>query len=163
MEKILTKEYLHEIFEYKDGILYWKLKSRRNLIQGNIAGRFRTDGYIAIGINRKIYKAHRLIFMMHHGFFPKFIDHINNIKHDNRIENLRESTHSENCLNRKLRSDNVSNSKGVSWVEANKAWRVRVSDHGVRKFLGYYKDFEVANLVATEARKKYHKEFANHG
>jgi hypothetical protein len=161
--KKLTKDYLLEIFDYKDGNFYWKLKSHRSLIQGKEAGNFRTDGYRAIGINKKIYKAHRLIFMMFNGYMPLEIDHINGDKGDNRIENLREVTHNQNSLNRKLRIDNVSKCKGVRWVQANKAYMVRVTIKGKRKFLGYFKDFDLADLVATEARDLHHGKYANYG
>jgi len=163
LESTLTQEMLHEAFEYKDGNIYWKLKTFRTRVQGKIAGQRRPDGYMAVGLNGKIYKVHRIIFMMHHGHFPQTIDHINGIKDDNRIENLRAATFSENCLNRGLRPDSQAQIKGVRWSALNKAWMVRVTVNKVRKFFGYYKDKELAELVAVEARDKYHKQFANHG
>ena len=136
--KKLTKDYLQEIFNYKDGNLYWKLESNRSLIKGSKAGNIRTDGYVAIGLNKKVYKAHRLIFLMFNGYMPLEIDHINGDKGDNRIENLREVTHSQNSMNRKLRIDNTSKSKGVNWSKTNKSWVVRVGINGTRKFIGYF-------------------------
>jgi hypothetical protein len=161
--KKLTKEYLNEIFKYKDGSLYWKINRTSNTKAGDKAGYIRPDGYVVVGFLGAIYKEHRLIFMMHYGYFPKETDHINNDKSDNRIENLREVTHQQNSLNRKLRSDNTSKYTGVNWSKTNKSWIVRVTFNGVRKFLGYYHDLELANLVSIEARNKYHKEFVNHG
>lgn len=161
--KKLTKDYLQEIFEYKDGNLYWKLPNKRTLIQGKKAGSIRKDGYVCIGVNKKIYKAHRLIFMMFNGYMPLEVDHINGDKNDNRIENLREVNHSQNSMNRKLRIDNTSESKGVNWSKTNKSWVVRVAINGIRKFIGYFKDFELADLVSKEARELHHGKYANHG
>ena len=162
-ESTLTKDFLHEAFEYKDGNIYWKLRTFRTRVKGKVAGQRRPDGYMAVGINGKIYKVHRIIFMMHHGCFPQTVDHINGIKDDNRIENLRAATFSENCLNRGLRPDNAAQIKGVRWVQSSKRWRVRVTVNKKRRFLGDFKDVELAELVAIEARDKYHKQFANHG
>jgi hypothetical protein len=159
--KKLTRDYLLDLFQYKDGNLYWKNHKYRAL-NSKQAGYTRTDGYVSVGINKKIYKAHRVIFMMFHSYMPLEIDHINGNKNDNRIENLREVNHSQNCLNRKLRSDNVIKCKGVRWVQANKAYMVRVTINGKRKFLGYFKDFDLADLVASEARDLYYGKYANH-
>jgi len=163
LEPQLTQEFLHEAFEYKDGNIHWKLRTFRTRVKGKIAGQQRTDGYVAVGINGKIYKVHRIIFMMHHGYFPQTVDHINGIKYDNRIENLRAATISENCLNRGLRSDNVAHVKGVKWMSDTRKWRVRVTANKKRLLIGDFKDLELAELVAIEARNKYHKQFANHG
>ena len=160
---MISKQYLDEIFDYKDGELYWKVANSPIVKVGEKAGHNKIDGYITIGVNKKVYKAHRLIFMFHHGYFPIEIDHINGIKNDNRIENLREVTHIQNSMNRKIRSDNLSKCKGVTWNTNNKAWAVRISINKKRKLIGYFKDLELADLVSNEARNKYHKEFANNG
>lgn len=163
LESTLTQEFLNEIFEHKQGGIYWKTKTHKTIVIGKKAGRRRPDGYMAVGIGGKIYKVHRIIFMMHHGYFPQTVDHINGIKDDNRIENLRAATFSENCLNRGLRPDNEAKAKGIRWCKNSKAWMVRVTVNKIRMFFGYHKDFELAELVAIEARDKYHKKFANHG
>ena len=154
----LTKEYLHQVFEYKDGNLYWKVK-RQKISIGNKAGW--TDPknpYIRITVNRKQYSAHRLIFLMFHGYLPKYIDHINLIKNDNRIENLRESTCSENGYNTKPKNP----IKNVGWYKKIGKWQVQLKINGKCKHFGYFEDLELAELVAHEARDKYHGKFARH-
>jgi hypothetical protein len=159
VKKELTKDYLHTLFEYKDGNLFWKIK-RKTVNSGEQAGRVANTGYIHIGVDRSIYAAHRLIFMMFYGYFPKEIDHINGNKADNRIENLREVTKSQNGLNRKLPSHNTSGIKGVVWHKNNKNWMVQLAVNGKNKYFGSFKDLELAELVAIEARDKYHGVYA---
>lgn len=158
MKKELTKDYLHTLFDYKDGFLCWKIK-RKTVNVGDKAGRVARTGYVHIGIDRYIYSAHRLIFMMFHGYFPKTIDHINGNKSDNRIENLREVTLSQNQMNRKF-GKNSSGVKGVVWHKLNKSWMVQLIIDGKNRYLGSFKDLELAELVVIEARDKYHGKYA---
>lgn len=94
---------MKDLFEYKNGELYWKV-SRGRQKAGSLAGATITDGYKQVSINKKRYLVHRIIFQMFYGYMPEFpleIDHINRIRHDNRIENLRVLTHKENMQHRK--------------------------------------------------------------
>ncbi|MDA6380520.1 HNH endonuclease signature motif containing protein [Escherichia coli] len=71
-----------------------------------------------IMINGKAYPAHRLAWLIVYGTMPDgFIDHINRVRTDNRISNLRLVTHSENMQNRKIQKNNKSGYRGVSWDE----------------------------------------------
>lgn len=159
----ITQELLHKLFEYKNGILFWKIRPANNIHIGAKAGSLHHTGYYQVRINWKFYRTHRLIFLFHHGYLPKFIDHINGIKHDNRIENLRVASPSQNCHNRRVNKNNTSGVKGVTWHKRDKKWYVRVGILGNLKSFGYYDDLELAELVAIEARNKYHGDFANHG
>jgi hypothetical protein len=107
-----------------------------------------------------VYTLHRLIFIYHHGYAPKIIDHINNDRSDNRIENLREATQQQNCLNRKLHKNNTSGVKNVRWDKKCQKWVVELSINRKRRFFGWHEDLEFAELVALEARDKYHGVFA---
>lgn len=163
----LSKELLESLFEYKDGGLYWKqCKGFRNRHIGQKAGYIatRADGYKCwvIRIKNKQLLEHRIIFMLHHGYMPKEIDHINNNSLNNKIENLREASTTENQQNATVRTDNTSGIKGVSWDKRNKKWKVQAKVNGKPKYFGLYADIELADLVAQEARNKYHGEFARH-
>lgn len=160
----ITQKQLQEIFTYKDGCLYWKtIHSNKNISQiGKMAGHTRKSKYVAIKVNGEIYLAHRLIYLYHFGYFPVVLDHIDGNPSNNHIENLREATHAQNLLNAKLRSDSSSGSKNVSWHKRRNKWYVQMQVYGKAKSFGYYEDIELAELVATMAREKYHGVFANH-
>ena len=158
----ITKEILNFLFNYKNGELYWNFSLSCKSPKGTIAGSVKKDNYRRIGINKKVYLAHRLIFMMFHGYFPKFVDHIDGNKLNNCIENLREVTHSQNMKNQKISISNTSGYKNVSWNKKQKKWRVALKINYKDKEIGYFKDIELADLVAQEARDKYHGKFARH-
>ena len=155
----LTQEYLHSLFYYKDGNLYSKINRYKTTIRKNdLIKCYLKSGYLRTCINYKSYRIHRLIFMMHHGYLPKQIDHINGIKDDNRIENLRAATQSQNLFNRTLTKSNTSGVKNVTF-EQNK-YRVRLRINKKLINIGTFDNLELAELVAIEARDKYHGEFA---
>jgi hypothetical protein len=162
----LTVDLLKHLFDYdkETGNLIWK-KTRANgkVKKGDIAGTIDSKGYIRLDVNYKKYKAHRLVFLMHKGYLPKTIDHINGNPSDNRIENLRAATTSQNQYNRKLSSNNTSGFKGVSWDKTQKIWKGYIYLDGQRIHLGVYKTPEEANEVVRKAREELHGEFANHG
>lgn len=155
--QILTQEYLHTLFDYKDGNLYWK-KARSKINVGEKTGSLNINGYLTTKIDQKDYRTHRLIFMWHYGYFPVQVDHINNIKTDNRIENLRPAKNGQNMQNKKIQKNNTSGFKGV-YKHQNK-WRVRLMIDGKSKSFGLYNDIDYAKFVANAMRHKYHKEFA---
>jgi len=94
---------------------------------------------------------------------PEYVDHINNNRCDNRWSNLRGVDRAGNAMNALMRKDNKSGVKGVSWKKKNSKWVVQASINGRVRHIGLFDDLELAELVAIEAREKYHGEFANHG
>lgn len=157
----ITPLKLHELFEYKDGNLYRKI-NRKAYKAGSKAGSIDRYGYTSIRIEGKNYLAHRLIYLMHHGNMPKFIDHIDGDKTNNKIENLRPCELVQNSWNAKISVKNTSGVKNVMWHKRDCKWQVTVSIGGRQKHFGYYDDLDLAELVAIEARNKYHKQFARH-
>jgi hypothetical protein len=153
---------LHELFEYRDGKLYWKI-SRGRTKAGKEAGRSKKLGYREIRVYGKLYLTHRLIFNMFNGYEPKVVDHIDGNPANNKIENLRAATCSQNLQNSKTYISNSSGIKGVGWSKKGRKWQVKIQVKNKEIWLGYYDDLELAGLVAEEARNKYHGEFANHG
>lgn len=159
---MITQEQIKELFDYRDGSLYWKI-SCGNVKAGKIAGSLHHTGYVYIFINKQQHPAHRLIFIYHHGYVPKVIDHINRIKSDNEISNLRECTLSQNNQNSILPKDNKSGIKGVCWKIKNKCWVVNIGVDKKQIHIGCFQHIEDAEIAIIEARKKYHGEFANNG
>ena len=159
---LLTQELVHSLFEYKDGQLFRKVAPRGFKV-GQKVGCVGSNGYIMTKVKNRTIAVHRLVFLMQHGYLPENIDHINGNRSDNRIENLRPCTKTENAQNQKLRSSNTSGIKGVRWYKAHKTWQVSLRVSGKETHFGYYKDIELAELVAIEARDKYHGKFANYG
>jgi hypothetical protein len=153
---------INRLFEYRDGYLFWRVKPRNQKLNGNKAGRPGAKGYIQIGVAGKNHYAHRLIFALHNGYTPKCVDHINGIVDDNRIENLRDATLSQNLYNAKTPKNNKSGIKGVHWSVAAKKWQVQISVNKKAAYFGCYEDLELAELVAIEARTKYHGVYAKH-
>lgn len=160
---MITQSRIKELFDYREGKLYWKIQKGPRAKIGVEAGRVRTDGYRQVNIDNKRYSIHRLVFLLHHGYLPAYIDHIDTDKLNNHIENLRAATSSQNNLNCARRKDNASGVKNVSWHKSTGKWQAQVAVNGMRKYLGLYDDLASAERVVVEARNKYHKEFANHG
>jgi hypothetical protein len=159
-------ERLHELFEYKDGELYWKVKPSKHSRTSKVfakAGHLKPNKYTTIGIDGKMYPLHRVVYKMFNGDFDGFIDHIDGNPSNNKIENLRVATPAQNQSNAKLRKDNTSGCKGVSFDKSKNKWKVRLQVNNKPILLGNFEDFEFAELVMLEARQKFHKEFANHG
>jgi hypothetical protein len=160
----LQQRYL-ELFDYADGKLYWREDRGSKKCKGNVAGTLNNNGYIRVRI-RELGNStcvHQVVFCMHHGYIPDCIDHINGMKDDNRIENLRAVTKQQNSYNGKIRTHNTSGFKNVSWNKRLEKWGVSITVNYKRKFVGLFEDLELAQLVAMEARNKYHGVYANHG
>lgn len=118
----LSQGELHRLFEHRDGQLFWKIK-RKSVSPGDLAGGPTTNGYWRIKINGRSYKRSRLIWMYVYGVdsYPRFLDHINRDRSDDRVENLRLVTNGENQRNR---SWGASRSRYV-YRDGNR-WRARV-------------------------------------
>jgi len=158
-KKAIDQDYVLSAFDYQDGQLIRKI-GRINEI-GSIAGCVhKGTGYVHIKIKAKAFKAHRLIFLYHYGYFPEFVDHIDGNKQNNRIENLREASKQENCQNQKVRWTNSSGVKGVSWHKVNKKWKVALCKNYRSYYFGTYEDKELAELVSMEATDLLHENFS---
>jgi hypothetical protein len=113
-----------------------------------------TYGYIHISIGKKHYFAHRLIMLAFVGESDQQVDHINRIKTDNRFENLRYCTRSENQLNR----ESVDKAKGYYWHKDRNKWEARIRINNKQKYLGRFDKEEDAHQAYLDARLKYHNE-----
>lgn len=154
----ITQERLKELFTYdSSGTFIRKIKSK--LITANKG----TKRYLRLFVDGKDYSLHRLIFLYHYGYLPKQIDHMDNDRFNNRIENLRESTQQHNCLNRTHHKNSKNKYKNFYKVSGSNSYCVQIIVNGKRKYFGSYKNIEEANKIAISLREKYHGEFANNG
>lgn len=104
-----------------------------------------------------IIKMHRLIMGIEDSNIE--VDHKNNIKHDNRRDNLRTCNHSQNQMNKPKPKHNTSGVKGVSWHKATGKWRVRITKDKVEHFLGLFDDFNEAVKIRKAVEEEYFGEF----
>lgn len=158
---MMTQELLKSILNYDKhtGIFTWKIQSNANNKIGDIAGTKKKTGYMSITYKGKLYAAHRLAFLYEHGYLPKMIDHINRNKVDNRIENLREATHSQNQYNSK-KGMGKSKERNVYWRKYKKKWAVIFHFNNKPKQFGSFDTIEEASKLANELRLKFHGNFA---
>jgi hypothetical protein len=133
----MTTEEMRKTYYYENGFLYYKdNKNRKNKAIGCI----NEKGYLATRINGKGYKVHRIIWQLIKGNIPDEIDHINGIRHDNRIENLRDVSHLENMQNRKEHRSG----RPVGVRRVGKKWQARIRLHKKYYYLGIYETIEEA-------------------
>jgi hypothetical protein len=158
---MLTQEQAHSLFEYKDGALYWK-NSQRPSLNGKKAGYDNGNGYFKVNINGKQYFNHRIIYLMQHGYIPKLIDHIDGNPTNNKIENLRIASSSENAMNSLRKQKNASGCKNVFYNKNRNKYYVYIKIDNKVNYFGTYDDIELAELVAIEARNKFQGIFAKH-
>lgn len=160
----LTAELAHSRWEYRDGHLYLKSQPWNRKISrvGLPSGWVNSTGYRHVSADGAEFLAHRVIWLMHYGYLPeKPIDHINGIRDDNRIENLRLASHAENSQSGHiLRSPNKSGYRGVHRSCCGKKWVSQIRAFGAHYHLGTFETKEEAALAYNKASKKYCGEFS---
>ena len=161
---MITQELLKTLFNYNpDTGLFTRLtRPSPNVSAGDIAG-YKQYGYVIVMIANKSYKAHRLAWLYIHGEWPEeHIDHLNGVRCDNRLANLRQATNTQNSCNRKISATNKSGLKGVFWRRDRSVWRAAITVNGKQKVLGTFKCKHEAHSAYCHAADKYHKEFAHY-
>lgn len=164
---MLTQEILKEHFRYdpETGHFFWAKQNKWNhkdLINPiSCQDRY---GYVVVGSvlsgKFKNYRVHRLIWIYVHGQIKHEIDHINGVRNDNRLCNLREVTHQQNMMN-KTRQKSKSGFRGIYKAKGKAdSWVAEITHKGVKHYLGVYKTPEEANLVYERKRLELFKEFA---
>lgn len=163
---MITYERLLEIIDYDSltGIFTRKVKVGRNCRLDKPLGRLNTRGYLDCKIESKIYSLHRLAWFYVTKNWPiDQIDHINCIKTDNRFENLREATRSQNMCNKNKMKHNKSGYKGVYWDKQSSKWKAQITINKVQKCIGSFDDPLEAHNAYCNAAKELHTEFHNLG
>ena len=147
-----TRAELLEKLEYRDGLLFWRNPVTTQQARGPAGSKAR-NGYAVLSYTfkgeRKRYLAHRVIWIMHHGNDPDTIDHINRIRDDNRIENLRDVSMSVNHMNRSDTHRVNDLPRGVTLVKAGvaKPYRAQRKVDGEQVFIGVYATPQEAHIA----------------
>lgn len=157
---------LKRILDYDpvSGIFTWKCSRHNRVKIGSEAG-YEHHGYMCIEVDGVPLKAHRIAYAFQYGEMPvdMEIDHINGIKSDNRICNLRCASISANECNKALQKNNTSGVKGVYFRSEYPQWRAIITKSGKRHHLGYFSSIDDAASAISSFRDALHGEFSNHG
>jgi len=156
----LTQEQLKELLHYDSdtGTFTW-VDSRGRVASGDVAGSPQSMGYLSIRINGRLHLAHRLAWLYSTGEWPKYqIDHINGIRTDNRISNLRDVTANVNQQNqRRGQSGGKTGLLGVSLYKKTGKYRSEIMCFGAIKFLGYFDTAPEAHAAYVKAKREIHE------
>jgi hypothetical protein len=162
MTGMLTRRDLLKVLEYcpATGLFKWRA-TRGRAKAGAVAGCVRGDGYVMIRIRGRLYYGHRLAWLCMTGAWPtNEIDHIDLNPTNNRWNNLRAATCSQNQANRNKRANNTSGLKGVVWHKQSEKWLARLVHNGKMTCVGYFDTKEQAAAAYADVVKQICGEFA---
>lgn len=155
-------------YDQESGIIFWKCRRQgSHLKAGERAGRVGSTGYREITFllsgKRVTVKEHRLAWFLHYGAWPVgVIDHIDHIKTNNKINNMRDITNQENIRNSSIALNNTSGYTGVTWNKAAKKWQAQYMKGKKMQYIGVFLSIEEARdaVVAARLKSGFHE---NHG
>lgn len=155
----MDAEILRGLVDYKDGILRWRANHKyfKSIKAGDVVGSgSKKNGYKCTAINGKQYYQHRLVWLHVHGSWPDGpIDHINGNRGDNRIENLRVATFSQNQHNRK-KTKNKTAMTGAYKSSKGATWYSTIMVENKKHYLGTFKTEDDAAKAYAQAKAKLH-------
>lgn len=162
MDKIeQIQDHILKDYKYSDGEILAINHKRKHRIGLPINTHTQKNGYCQVIFHRKKYLKHRVIFFLCHGYLPKFIDHINRDKTDNRIENLRGASSTENRGNTLKLKNNTSGFKGVTRGTKNGKWRAAIVFNKKYFHIGTFSTKEEAAAAYDQKAKELYGSFAN--
>jgi hypothetical protein len=162
MQKLeINQELLKQRFNYNPeiGLFIRKMKTAPGVKIGTVAGSKGCGGYIVITFNRRQkHLAHRLAWLYVYGYFPRHqLDHINGIRDDNRIANLREATNKQNMENLNTKSSASSGIRGIASYKTKKSvkWVARIMHNYKTIHLGVFDNINEAINARKHGENKY--------
>lgn len=165
----MEQAYLKRILHYcpLTGVFTW-LETRglggRGAVAGMVAGTSISTRYVSIRIDGTRYQAHRLAWLYATGAFPPGdIDHVNGVRNDNRLANLRAATRVQNSANRGVNRNNTTGVKGVTFRQRTRRYEVRLECAGRRRYVGGYPTLAAAKAAYWREANQKHGAFAHQG
>lgn len=152
-------------YDYETGVLYWRWRVNSRVPKTLEAGtQNKSNGYLYVKVHGRRYRVHRVVMLMCYGFYGEGleVDHINHIRNDNRLVNLRFVTHGENTRNQSVSSKNTSGVTGVYFYKKLQKYIARISVDRENIYLGMFDTLEEAAEARIQADRKY-KFNDNHG
>jgi len=154
---MITQEQVKQLFDYDENG-YFVRKSNKK-----IAGSIDNKNYFRLTICQKSYQLHRVIWLWHYGELPtNDVDHIDGNPSNNKIENLRLATRSENLGNTKIQKNNTTGFKGVSFYKRTCKFQSRIQKNKKLVHLGFFDTPEEAHEAYKQAAIKHFGEFARY-
>jgi len=161
---MITQQRLKQlsVYDRQEGRFY-ALVGRGPTRIGDQLGCSHSLGYRRVRVDGKQYQEHRLVWLYYYGEFPpEQIDHINGVKSDNRLENLRAVSNAENGKNQHRPRNNTSGIMGVCWHSREKCYHAGIQVRGKRTHLGNFDNFFDA-CCARKSAELIHNYHPNHG
>ena len=159
--RLISHERLRALLSYdpSTGDFTWLVNRRGPVKAGDIAGSRQNMGYHSIKLDGIPYLAHRLAWFFIRGAWPESdIDHVNGIRTDNRIENLRMITRSENLQNQRgPKSNNTSGFLGVSWDKHGRKWVAQITILGKQTYIGSFPTPSLAHEAYLSVKRQSHQ------
>ena len=152
----LTADILRSILDYdpETGKFDWRNNRRK-------AGCLDNFGYHRIQVLGKLYKTHRLAWLHYYGEWPEQdVDHVNGVRSDNRIANLRSATKGQQSQNVASPDRKSGLPRGVSWCAKSKGYRAQIRCENKTHYLGIHPTPDAASAVYREASLRLHGEFS---
>lgn len=156
---VITAERLRELFHYDpDTGIFTRKVPICNVKAGKVTGSMDTKGHLGFRVDKRMCLAHRMAWLYVHGELPMGqIDHINGIRTDNRIANLRDVSASVNAQNlHAARSDNKTGLLGVSWKAKANKYVAQIQVDGRVRYLGLFHDPNAAHQAYLNAKRANH-------
>lgn len=158
-------EELIELLEYEpsSGSIKWKeISSNRR--RGEYVKTQKThNGYLTFSFKGRTIYLHKAAWLLHYGEWPPLqVDHINMVKTDNRIPNLRACSNSENNCNRTVQSNSTTGIKGVSWNKQTQRWNAKIRKDGKTLYSRFFRSLSEAETQVRIHRDIFHGEFSRH-
>ena len=163
----LRYEEVARLFTYDrdSGVLYWRWRVNNRVPKTLEAGaQNKSNGYLYVKVHGRRYLVHRVVMLMRYGFYGEGleVDHINHVRNDNRLVNLRFVTHGENMRNKSVSSKSTTGVTGVDFSKAHKKYRARIRVNREFIHLGIFETLEEAAAARAEANLKFNFN-NNHG